>query len=235
MNIETFIASVPGPKNIRENKKNQDATLNRTWKKEWLVVVCDGMGSKPYASIGSHLACQAVYNTVRTSSFDIPEKELVKKVYQSWLSYIQKLSPKIKAKDAATTCLFAWGDYSGKTRLLQLGDGAIFYKNDTFDSIHKKSDEMFSNETTALGYSTLWSDWQYKELYLKAGSTIILMSDGISDDLGNPEEFMNFIQVKFSKISPHQGKKYLINELNHWQTPHHSDDKSIGIIIWNKK
>jgi len=235
MNVDTFTASVQGPKNMREGKKNQDAILKRVWKSEWLVVVCDGMGSKPYASIGSYLACQAVYNAVHSSNFDIPEKELVKKLYQNWLSYLQKIRPKIKTKDAATTCLFAWGDHSGKTRLLQLGDGAIFYQDNTFGSIHKKSDEMFGNETTALGYSTQWSDWQYQELCLKAGSAIILMSDGISDDLDNPEEFMRFIQAKFSKTSPHQGKKYLTNELNHWQTPHHSDDKSIGIIIWNKK
>lgn len=235
MNVNISIATVRGPKNHRESKHNQDAILKRVWRDHWLVVVCDGMGSRPYASLGSHLACKAVCTTLRETNFNEPEKSVVKRIYQQWLMYLKDHLPHTPPKDAATTCLFAWGDSSGKVRLFQLGDGAIYYMTDTFGVNHEKSDNMFGNETTALGYSIRWQDWTYREIQLDFGATITLMTDGISDDIDEPQQFLDFLSDKFIAISPRQGKKYLINELNNWQTPHHSDDKSIGVIIWKKQ
>ena len=91
------------------------------------------------------------------------------------------------------------------------------------------------NQTNALGYSKKWDDWAYKKIHLtnkKHG--IVLLTDGISDDLLNEQLFTSMLIQKAALRSVRQIKKYIKHELNHWSTPYHSDDKSIGIVFWKK-
>lgn len=55
--------SVIGPGHIRRKLPNQDCYYGEhgTWGE--MIAVCDGMGSCPLSHIGSHSACQAVYET----------------------------------------------------------------------------------------------------------------------------------------------------------------------------
>ena len=137
--------------------------------------------------------------------------------------------------DAATTCLFAWGNGDGEVRLFQLGDGAIYYQTESFGQVSLKSDDLFSNQTNALGYSKKWDDWAYKKIHLtNKNHGIVLLTDGISDDLLNEQLFTSMLIQKAALRSVRQIKKYIKHELNHWSTPYHSDDKSIGIVFWKK-
>ncbi|ENU33299.1 PP2C family serine/threonine-protein phosphatase [Acinetobacter parvus] len=231
MNIAICAATVKGPKHHRDGQPNQDAIFYRVWQQYWLMVVCDGMGSKPYAHLGSHLACKAVYATVKNCDFAIPERELAKMVYLKWLAYLKEIH--IQPKDAATTCLFAWGDSLGAVRLFQLGDGAIYYQTETFGQVKVKADDLFSNQTDALGFSKSWQDWGYQMIYFtQAHHRVALMTDGMSDDLVDEQEFLATMVDILKGKNFRQAKKYLQHELHHWQTPKHSDDKSIGFIYW---
>lgn len=222
-----------GPRNLREKKLNQDAVMHRFWKNSWCIAVCDGMGSKPLSHIGSSLACQSVYEVLKHCDFSLAEKEVVKKIYLYWLKLLKEKN--ILPTDAATTCLFAWGNSQGNVRLFQLGDGAIYYQSDSFGHVGVKSDDLFSNQTNALGYSKKWDDWAYKEIYLThKNHGIILMTDGISDDLLNEQLFTSTLIQKAKLHNVRRLKKYIQHELNHWPTPQHSDDKSIGIVFWKK-
>lgn len=231
MNIAIRSATVKGPKHHLDNKPNQDAILHRVWQQNWLMVVCDGMGSRSYADIGSRLACKAVYTTVRSCDFAIHERELAKMVYINWLALLKEIH--IHPTDAATTCLFAWGNTSGAVRLFQLGDGAIYYQTETFGQVKVKPDDLFSNQTDTLGFSKSWRDWGYQMVYFtQPDHSIVLMTDGISDDLINEQDFLSTMVKTLKSKNFRQSKKYLRHELHHWQTPQHSDDKSIGLIYW---
>lgn len=222
-----------GPGNLREKKLNQDAVMHRFWKNNWCIAVCDGMGSKPLSHIGSSLACQSVYEVLKHCDFSLAEKEVAKKIYIYWLKLLKDKN--ILPTDAATTCLFAWGNRQGNVRLFQLGDGAIYYQSESFGHVGVKSDDLFSNQTNALGYSKKWDDWSYKEIDLTdPNHGIILMTDGISEDLLNERRFTSALIQKATLHSVRRLKKYIQHELIHWPTPQHSDDKSIGIVFWKK-
>jgi len=165
--------------------------------------------------------------------FSLAEKEVAKKIYMYWLKLLKEKN--ILPTDAATTCLFAWGNRQGKVRLFQLGDGAIYYQSDNFGHVGVKSDDLFSNQTNALGYSKKWDDWAYKEINLThQNHGIVLLTDGISDDLFNEQLFTSTLIQKATLQSVRRIKKYIQHELHHWPTPQHSDDKSIGIVFWKK-
>lgn len=222
-----------GPRNLREKKLNQDAVMHRFWKNNWCIAVCDGMGSKPLSHIGSSLACQSVYEVLKHCDFSLAEKEVAKKIYMYWLKLLKDKN--ILPTDAATTCLFAWGNRQGNVRLFQLGDGAIYYQSESFGHVGVKSDDLFSNQTNALGYSKKWDDWSYKEIDLTdPNHGMILMTDGISEDLLNEQLFTSMLIQKATLHSVRRLKKYIQHELIHWPTPQHSDDKSIGIVFWKK-
>ena len=220
--------SVRGPLHIAEGKPNQDSSLIRAVHNGWLAIVCDGMGSKPFSQIGSKQACRAVIDTVKSSPFTIDSKELIKSVYQRWLSYLGAIKP----TDAVTTCLFCWLSRDGRIRTFQLGDGLIVVSN----VLSKSNDSNnFGNETTGLGKSTRFSDWKVQSFTLEPGDAVALMTDGISEDInpGMETQFMNEICNRINEKSFRQAKVWLKNELKAWATPNHTDDKSIALLVLN--
>jgi serine/threonine protein phosphatase PrpC len=222
---DQLTVSVRGPLHISEGKPNQDSSLIRAVHNGWLAIVCDGMGSKPFSQIGSKQACRAVIDTVKSSPFTIDSKELIKSVYQRWLSYLGAIKP----HDAVTTCLFCWLSRDGRIRSFQLGDGLIVVSN-----VQSKSNESnFGNETTGLGKSTKFSDWKVQSFTLAPGDAVALMTDGISDDIspGMETQFMNEICNQINGKSLRQAKSWLKNELKTWATPNHTDDKSIALLV----
>ena len=227
MKFVTYHASVRGPTHQRLGQPNQDAVLTRRWRRQWLMVVCDGMGSRPYADVGSKMACYAVRDTVLQSHFAISDRDLIQAVYKNWLDRLGSIKP----NDAITTCLFAWGLSTGETRLFQLGDGAIMYQTDHHVRLNQRPTQNFSNETTGLGLSRKYSDWITERIYLqKADQGVVLMTDGISDDLVGEESFLAELQPSLVKRSARMSKRWLVNQLMNWSTPHHTDDKTIAFI-----
>ena len=231
MKVKTSIISTIGPAHIDNDIPNQDAVLRRIWHKSWLSVVCDGMGSRKHADIGSKLACLAVLEATKKNSFDSSVKDFVLSVNYYWLELLKHIG--IAPQDACSTCLIAWGDYNGNTRLFQLGDGAIFFQTNKFGRV-QKIDNNFSNETNALGVSQNWRDWHSMDIKLSAPSHgIALMTDGISEDLTQEELFLKSVLDDLKSKTHRIIKKQLKKELLAWRTPYHSDDKSIGVVLWS--
>jgi len=227
--VKTIKVSVIGPGHIHSHTPNQDAVLITKIPTGWVACVCDGMGSRNRSDIGSRLACEAVSKVIRTCDFIIPDKALIKLVYQTWLNSLETIKP----NDAITTCLFAWLSHSGEVRTFQLGDGLIipFSKNQPVTN-----DDGFGNETTGLGKSNKFSDWTTDKYHLGDETFIALMTDGISEDLHNGTEtdFVSEIINKCKTKSARQHKFWLKNELKNWATPNHTDDKSLAILAIGK-
>ncbi len=226
-----IVTSVIGPSHIDRNLPNQDAVFRKIWGDFWLVVVCDGLGSRKSSHIGAKVAYKTVYEVVYNSEFDIEPQLLTFNIHKFWHQHLIKQG--VDVKEANTTCLFAWGHSSGRVRLFQLGDGIIVAQTDNFYILRNKVDKDFSNETTALGISKGWSDWSYATLKITAtGQGIALMTDGISDDITDYTGFMHYLNSHFCHANPRKIKKKIKYELIHWKTPYHSDDKSIGLILF---
>lgn len=229
VNIQQTCVSVIGPGHLLSGQPNQDAVLVKSVPTGWLAVVCDGMGSKPHADLGSKLACRSAFNIIKNVKFTIESKDLITLIYQQWLSSLGK----VKANDAVTTCLICWLSHQGELRTFQLGDGLII--NSKKELEHTNSND-FGNITTGLGKSKKFSDWQVTEQQMGKGDVIALMTDGISEDInqGAEMEFVNAIAKSIKVKSIRQSKTWLKNEFKTWATPNHTDDKSLVLLVINK-
>lgn len=228
MGFKLHSASVRGPAHIASDMPNQDATLTRHWRHGWLAVVSDGMGSRPHSDIGSRCACKAVLQTCRGMGFGISDKDFIRDVYKNWLTLLGTIKP----DEAAATCLIAWGQSSGDVRLFQLGDGAILFEAEVSGMLSARKPSSFSNETTGLGVSRRYSDWQSKKIQLNASNHgVALMTDGISDDLEQTDGFVSDMIEQMKNMSTRYGKEWIRRELESWPTPSHSDDKTIALIF----
>ena len=92
--------------------------------------------------------------------------------------------------------------------------------------------EAFANETTTLAQAATYATSSAVSL-TKPGDGIILMTDGISDDLLHEqlEAFFEVIYEQQKKRSKRRMKLWLRSELEQWATPMHGDDKTIACIF----
>ncbi|KEQ17885.1 PP2C family serine/threonine-protein phosphatase [Endozoicomonas numazuensis] len=225
-------ASVIGPAHVLSGLPNQDSVGIRTCRQYWAASVSDGLGSKPFSDVGSKLAVKVVLNSLHDTIDSNDHHKFVTHLYNEWLKQISPL----KATDAAATCLAAFGRGGDCVRLVQLGDGAILYRSRGVTSLFTSSDNKFGNETSALGSSRRFSDWSIIDIEIpEKGDGIILMTDGISEDI-EPEDFPEFMQSMYESLrrkSTRARNSWLKRELKAWPTPGHSDDKSIAVVFRN--
>jgi serine/threonine protein phosphatase PrpC len=225
--VKLIKASVIGPGHINDNLPNQDAIGHFINDKYWAIVVCDGMGSRVHADIGSIVAIQSIKAVLKKSDFDASSKTVIAEFYQHWLNSLKRLA--IKPNDAVTTVLIAWGNHQGRFRFFQLGDGVICTTKTNYTSA---SMDEFSNVTTGLGLSKKYDDWAVGHGKLSAqDKVILLMTDGISEDITEHCEFTAALTIYSSNKSPRRVKKHLKNMFVSWPTPFHTDDKSLAMVI----
>src|SRR5689334_15794371 len=101
--IQMFGASVRGPRNKREAKSNQDSCLRVRGAFGHLIVVCDGLGSRPASDLGARTACVAVRQAAGLwpgAGTAADPAHLVRLVEVLWRL---RLAPRTPA-ECATTC-----------------------------------------------------------------------------------------------------------------------------------
>ncbi len=229
--VQLFGASVRGPAHIVNSLPNQDALLlKRLGRHGTLAVVCDGMGSKPYADIGAQKACKAVHMAIKNLGLTgFNPKLLIPEIHRLW---VQLVKPH-QTLDSVTTCLFAWVLPEGRTFVAQLGDGLVYYKTNHDVGPLLVSEKTFANETTGLGIARKLSDWRWQVFEEKCESIeITLMTDGICDDV-LPENYCNFTSTLHRSLrtkSAKNAQKWLKRQLNNWPTALHGDDKTLAAI-----
>lgn len=230
-----FGASVRGPGHILGKLPNQDAWLGKNYGFGTLTVVCDGMGSRRKSHHGSKEACLAVVEAIRFwSRFEhAPILSLLLLIHNLWEIRVSDVGK----DESATTCLFVVAFKNHSLLMAQLGDGLCLLKQPGKApvTLHKNNDD-FSNETTALGVATSLKEWRYHfEAKVKAGTSVLLATDGISEDLlsGKDEAFMEFLKAEYSDMDPCIRWRRIAKDLRNWPTPLHSDDKTMA-LMWRE-
>jgi serine/threonine protein phosphatase PrpC len=228
---KSFGASVIGPSHIATGKPNQDAwaAFHRAWGDG--IVVSDGVGSKPFSDFGSHAACLAVACAVHAchGRTGIGHAFLSDRIKNNWLSIIAPLEP----RGCAATCLFAFRMNDGVLRMGMLGDGLAAAVN-TDGSVMSLSDdktEGFSNITAALSPNMAEKDWQWLSLPEEDCRSIVLCTDGVADDLKNPDGFIKEFAGAHRDLSSVSAARRAREVLENWPTPKHSDDKTIACLF----
>ncbi len=231
---KSFGASVVGPAHVATGKPNQDAwaAFHHVWSDG--IVVSDGLGSKPFSNFGSHAACLAVVNTINAcrGKTEISNICLSDQIKQKWLSIIVPLEP----RDCAATCLFAFRIGDRMLRLGMLGDGlAAAVKNDgSVVSLSDDKTESFSNITAALSPNVTEKDWRWLSVPEDECESIILCTDGVSDDLNDTNGFVKGFAGAHCKLSSVSAARRARDILENWPTPKHSDDKTIACLFREK-
>lgn len=232
---ECFGASVQGLLHKKENRPNEDAWAKKTTRSTTVVVVSDGMGSKPNARLGAQMACKAVSDSLRSwaKAPNPPPVYLLRLIHINWSLRVLPYSE----ADSATTCLFATVLASGKLVLGQLGDGIVALREP--DGMVTQLDtvkEGFGNETTGLGIAKSTKEWSILTRSRPSpGTAILLASDGIADDLKRDQigEFIEVLVDDFAPLSPKKRYQALASELRQWTTENHLDDKTLAVLWHN--
>ncbi|MFO8079040.1 MAG: PP2C family serine/threonine-protein phosphatase [Armatimonadota bacterium] len=229
----SYGASVRGPLHRSESAANQDAWMRASGRYGALVVVCDGMGSRPNSHLGAKAACTAVREaaTIWAAAEDAPVQLLAYLVEVIWRVRIHPLAP----AEAATTCLLALARKDGVWIVGGVGDGLAIVKDGDapVQRLTAERSAGFGNETKALGASRGSRDWSLSELPATSNSrTVVLTTDGIADDLipERLEEFFGWIVEDFRNDDPSTRWRRIAKDLQNWLTPKHLDDKTVAVL-----
>lgn len=227
---KSFGASVTGPGHLATGKPNQDSWLSfhHTWGNG--IIVSDGLGSKKYSNFGSHAACYAGYQAALACSenTDVTDRFMIEKIKEKWLYFISPLEP----HDCAATCLLAFC-IDNVIRVGMLGDGlAAAVKNDgSVVMMSEEKSESFSNITAALSAKTTEKNWRWLLLPENDCSAVLLCTDGVADDLIDPEGFIKEFISAYRNLSVVSSARHSFEMLENWPTPKHSDDKTLACMI----
>ena len=156
----SFGASVRGPGHVASGLPNQDAwsrTL-RSWGE--VVVVSDGVGSRPNAEYGSRAACRAVPRAVQHDRGNT--RASLRDIKAHWLEFVAPFDP----RDCAATCLYVLRPVSGPITIGVLGDGlAVVTRTDGgIEYVEHSKADSFANITVALSAATREDEWRVAEI-----------------------------------------------------------------------
>jgi hypothetical protein len=231
--VLSYGASVRGPLHRKESRPNEDAWLHTQGRYGLLVVVCDGMGSRPQSRVGARAACVAAREAVAkwAQVDDAPLSYLANLTEALWRLRIHPNKP----SDAATTCLLALARRDGEWIVGGVGDGLLAVRtgNGPTSIVVGDRDEGFCNETCGLGVSPGPNAWRLSRLPASPEERVgVLATDGVADDL-RPEKLgalCDWLVNDFRVLRPLDRWRMLTNELSSWPTPRHLDDKTLAVL-----
>ena len=232
--ITSYGASVQGVAHSLRGVPNQDAWLRAGNTTGSLIVVCDGMGSKPHARRGAQEACLAVREAVFrwTRTMSAPVSCLIELIETLWRLRIHPYEP----VEAATTCLFAFAGENGEWTVGGIGDGlvAVRTEGEALQCVIGEVRNGFCNETDALGGTyagqTAWKVRRFPSTSRERYA--VLSTDGLSDDLQplKRDAFCDWLVSEFSDLEANLRWRRLAGMLKAWPTAGHSDDKTIAVL-----
>lgn len=234
----SFGASEIGPAHIRTGKPNQDSWAAFHHSGCDVLVVSDGMGSKDFSEFGSAMACKAVDQAVcmamlknGTASLNEPSlrSNFLDAIRDAWLDGIVPLTP----QNASATCLFAFRAGDGNVWIGMLGDGlaAAVLNDGSAKLLQDVKDDSFSNMTNSLSERTKASDWKIAGFPEKLCKAVLLCTDGIADDLVDPDGFVKGAVQAFCGLPIITASSETADMLVDWPTPKHSDDKTMACLF----
>ncbi len=220
-------ASVRGPSHQLDGTPNQDALCVSGLRGGWSIAVADGLGSRPLSHIGSQKAVQ-LFRQLALQRQDISHDAVGSVLRDAWLAHF---GASYRAHE--TTCLWAWVDASGHGVAGQAGDGLLLVRSLGVFKVLTGQRHGFGNQTTTLAQADSQNCCSTGIELSWPGDGVLLMTDGISDDL-IPEQLEPFFDVIFQRqlrCSKRRMRQWLTRELQGWSTPLHGDDKSIAGIF----
>jgi serine/threonine protein phosphatase PrpC len=227
-------ASVIGPRHLDLREPNQDALALAGWRSGWIAAVADGLGSRSRSDLGARRACQVSRRILRAAPRRFDLTATLPLIHQKWLEAIEPTTP----RDAATTLLLVRVSAEGEIHAAQLGDGLLLVKRGGEFCRITPERTAYGNQTWALESAHMHEKWSTAEgLLTEPGDGVVLMTDGVADDL-EPGQLADFFDALYQDLitrNRRRGRRWLQSELDDWATPLHSDDKTLVAIFRTSK
>jgi len=116
-----------------------------------------------------------------------------------------------------------------------LGDGLVVLSRpgQSAVSLGGRPESDFGNETLALGVPHGIKDWWTHCDVGPGERTVLLASDGVSDDLvpERLDDLVAWLRDEIASLEPRQRWHALCRELRNWPVPRHHDDKTIAVML----
>lgn len=220
-------ASVRGPAHQQDGLPNQDALRVSGIRGGWCISVADGLGSRPLSHIGSNKAVQLFRQQARQQQ-GMLHGAVGPALRDAWLTHFGERYPAHE-----TTCLWACVDVCGRGVAGQVGDGLLLVRSHGVFRVLTGPREGFGNQTTTLAQADSPDSCSAEVELSRPGDGVLLMTDGISDDLIREqlEPFFDAIYQRQLLCSKRRMRQWLTRELHGWSTPRHGDDKTIAGIF----
>ena len=220
-------ASVRGPAHEQDGTPNQDAICVRPSGKGYFAAVADGLGSRRFSHIGSRRAVELA-RAISSNVEALGDTSMENRLSSAWRESFGG-----RYDDYETTCL--WGSVNGDGQGLvgQVGDGLLLIRSQGRFRILTGQKDGFGNQTTTLAQAESMGASSAQVTLASPGDGILMMTDGISDDL-IPEQLEPFFDAVYQRqlrCNKRRMKRWLETELQHWSTPRHGDDKTIASIF----
>lgn len=177
--------SVTGSLHSKEGLPCQDACLYEIISDEFgIIAVADGLGSAPFADLGSRLAVEAAVSYAKNLLMDCPEDGLdMSEIPINMLHAARQclegkaLEEGFKLTDVATTLITVLF-YRDSVYAAQIGDGAVVAKTDgALALLCGPSNSEYANEVTPVTCSTWESNLSFAEVSSGA-EHIAVFTDG---------------------------------------------------------
>lgn len=228
MRLAAAGASVRGPAHEQDGSPNQDAISVRGRDGGRFIAVADGLGSRRFSHIGSQRAVELAREVILDRSAILSSADAPSELSRAWRQAFSG-----RYDDFETTCLWAWVDRHGRGTIGQAGDGLALIRSEGKFRVLTAMKDGFGNQTTTLAQADSVGATSADIELIAPGDGVLLMTDGISDDLipEQLEPFFDAIYRRQQRSSKRRMKRWLESELQQWSTPRHGDDKTIASIF----
>jgi len=227
MRLSACGASVRGPAHTQDDLPNQDALGIRGCNGGWHIAVADGLGSRPMSHVGSRKAVQ-LFGRLARGQPQLEPAEVGGILRAQWLAHFGSDYHRFES-----TCLWAHVNDYGRGFAGQVGDGLVLCRSGGVFRVMTPPREGFGNQTHTLAYADSTSSTSIQLRLSSPGDGVLLLTDGISDDLIHEqlEPFFDVIYQRQRRSSRRRMRSWLTHELQGWSTPMHGDDKTIAGIF----
>lgn len=202
---------------------NQDYCLCHQFENTFLMVLCDGLGSKRFSHIGAKYLAKSLIKMLRQKRFDFNDlAQSETSLFDLWQGYIKRKGLNIKECSTTLLCAIIGEKYAYFGRV---GDGLIVIFADKTYILEDNGE--FSNVTTP------FSSQAMKWLHLESSSiqSIGLCSDGVSEiiDSQHTETFFKEYISEYKNMNSQKRKTQIRLWLNDFNHKGFCDDKSIAV------
>lgn len=205
--------------------ENQDSIEIRQTNDSLIVVVADGLGSAAYSKEGSEKAVKITADILTQKCYE----NLSEKILSLWKENLQgnlnQYDTTIKFIQITNEKIIVGG----------VGDGWIALKNNN-DIKSFVVENPFSNQTDSILSIGLDKKFWTEEFDSKEYDTMIIATDGFSEDI-NKEDAFEFLKQAENEIKEDIGifATDLEETLSNWPVQTNRDDKTVVFVVLTKE